>query len=109
MDNVRGLGRAARAAALLTIAVTALVFAGAAGASAAPAAPAALKAPAAPGAGPAKQINGKMTLNCTALDAAKRQYAVDHGYCPPVSDAEKGGGMGTEGVAYGDCGSSSIW
>jgi hypothetical protein len=104
------MGRAVRTAAVVTIAMTALVFAAATAASAAPA-PNTPKAPAptAAGAATANKVNGTMTLNCTALDAAKRRYAVDHHYCPPVSDAEKAGSIGPQNVVYGNCGSSWLW
>jgi hypothetical protein len=94
------IGRAVRAAAVLTIAVTSLGFAAATGASA---------APTAAGDRTANQVRATMTLDCSALDAAKRQYAVDHNYCPPVSAAEKAGGPGTQNVVAGNCGTSFMW
>jgi hypothetical protein len=94
------IGRAVRGAAVVAVALTSLGFAAATAASA---------APATPGTGTAKQVRATMTLNCAALAPDKRQFAVDHQYCPPVTAAEKSGGVGAQNIVPGTCGTSWLW
>ncbi|WP_117209988.1 hypothetical protein [Allorhizocola rhizosphaerae] len=56
----------------------------------------------------AREVKGQLRLNCTALPAQQRQYAVERNYCPPVTAAETGG-VGVQNTVWGECGSSSLY
>lgn len=101
MSATAHIGRKTAAPGLLILAVVAAVLAsiGAGTASAKPTA----DNPAASGA--VKVAEAKMVLNCTNMSKSVHQYAVAHDYCPPAG----AGDVGTNGIVYGNCGSSEIW
>lgn len=86
---------------LLTVAIMAAVAAalGAGTAAAAPAPDDAANPPA------ATVVRAEMLLDCTNMRESVHEYAVAHEYCPPAGS----GDVSTNGIVYGNCGSSEIW